>query len=535
MQLKKYILNLLIISILIIILSDLATIINNKFEYGVILPDFSFLGVFLVLISFLFFIYIIKCKKRLFFLGLFVVGISMLYYNHSIAFKIVNTDSWAYLQFIRNATISIPPPPIDISRATDPHYGPQLLLEGYIFKYLSLDFKMIFYGFSIANFAMLITSLFLFIKEKYNKKIAIYTVISAFFVWGVYQTGYKSYSLTGIWHFYYNDTFSLAMLFFSLYFYIKEDKISYFIISIFFGFLCFSNHPITGFILILFVFCLSIEKIFNEKSIGIIKKFVIYSFFVFLLTYLWPYYNFLDAFSRVLEVRAPSVGDALYLGDLQSNISRLLSAVGPAFLGIFYLLKKRDFFIINLCFFGLVYFFLNLPFYRRFLIPIVFSMQLAFALFFYTYIKNYKNKNIFIITIVCFVSAFFILKPGITGFIYSEEKVPLDIDFLDEYILDKDSKILSDQMTEHLIRAKFGFETLSKGRVLENKELKDFFNLYIAKEDKIGILKNNSIDYILINKNIVENYLDILRELKDITIKLYEDENCVLLKVEFSY
>jgi len=532
MQLKKWALNLLFIGAFMIIFSDLAVLITNKFELGVILPDFSTINIIFIVISFLFFIYTLFFKKKYFILGLFLFGVSIYAYNYNLGFKVIDSDAWAYLRYVKEVVKTIPPPaPLLPEGYTDAHYGPLIVLEGYIINFFQIEPKRLFNVVSILNCLLLILSMHLFVKEKYDKNVAFYFIPIAFFFWGISETGYKSYCLTGIWHFFYIDTFSLVMMFFALYFYIKKDKKYYFPTSMFFGFLCFANHLITGVILILFLSCISLEEILKDKNINSIKRFTVYSLIVFFLTYMWPYYNLFDSFSLVLELKNPSAETVFFIKNIISNLHLILKAGGAAIFGLIYLLKKKDYFISSLLIFSSLYFLSGLPYYRRFTIPFVFSLQLATALLFCKVLPNYKNKNAYKIILVIFASFFLIMKPGITGFIYSAEKIPIDIAFLDEYVIDKDSKILSDQMTEYLIRTQFEFKTLGCSRTLENSETEGFFGLHTTKEERIKTLRDNSIDYVLINKNIVENYSEIVESLNDITERVYEDNDSILLKI----
>jgi hypothetical protein len=494
-------------------------------------PEISLLRMAVLVIPLSFLAYTTLYKPKYVLISLFFLGVFLYWYSHPVAFSLIDTDSWSYLRYIRDASQSMPPPPFDPEGFTDPHYGPQMLLGGYLYKYAHLSERTILHIFSLSTFGLLLSSLYLFGKEKYNPRVGIYLVITSFFLWGVYELGFRSSAIPEVWYFFSVDMFSVAMLFFALFFYIKNST-KYFIGSVVFGVLCFTNHLVTGVILLVIVFCLSLESLLTDKKIHPAKC-VLFFFVVGGLTFLWPGYDLLYTIDVVKEVAVPEKSSLGILSQMYYSLSFLVRSLGVAFMGLPFLvfsLKKRENLFVPLLFaVCFVYFLAGLPYYRRFVVPIALSLHLSLALFFDTYpVLQYRRTFCAVlIFVVCF---FAVSRPGITGFTYVESKIPLDVTFLNEVIDEKDSKILSDLMTEYLIRTQTDFKIQSSTRVIPHPEIKHFFGSATA-EERIQMITQNSIDYILLNKRIITHYSEVAESLSDVSNPVYEDDVCVLLEV----
>ena len=493
-------------------------------------PEISFLRMVILVIPLSFLVYTALYKPKYVLISIFFLGVFLYWYSHPVAFSLIDTDSWSYLRYIRDASQSMPPPPFDPEGFTDPHYGPQMLFGGYLYTYLHLSERTILHLFSLLTFGLLLTSIYLFGREKYNPQVGTYLVVTSFFLWGVYELGFRSSALTEVWYFFSVDMFSVAMLFFALFFYIKNST-KYFIGSVVFGVLCFTNHLVTGVILFVIIFCLSLESLLTDKKIHPVKC-VLFFFVVGGLTFLWPGYDILYTIEVVREVAVPEESSLGVLSQMYYSLLFLVRSLGIALMGLPFLvfsLKKRETLFVPLLF-GVcfVYFLAGLPYYRRFVVPIALSLHLSLALFFDTYpFLNRKTLLTVLICVVCFVA---VSRPGITGFTYVESKIPFDVTFLNEVIDEKDSKILSDLMTEYLIRTQTDFKIQSSTRVIPHPEIQHFFGSATA-EERIQMITQNSIDYVLVNKRIVTRYKEVVESLSDVSSPVYEDDVCVLLEI----
>jgi len=370
---------------------------------------------------------------------------------------------------------------------------------------------------------------YLFLKTKYGKNVGYYGTILSFFLWGFYEGGYRSYCITGIWHFFYIDALSIALMFFSSYFYIKDNSNKSFLLSLFFGVLCFTNHLIIGVILFLFIFCLTIEKLQEKNFYSKLKRLSIFISVCLLLAFLWPYYDLFDAFHKAVTLTNSSAGDYSLYMFLYNKFSIFLKAIGPSFLGLILIFKKKDNFIFYLFLLSIIYYIIGLPYWRRFLIPINFALQISFA----KYLSNsrYKYKKYFIICTSWMIILFLIPKYGISGLVYSEDKIPYNIDFMGEVIKEKNIKVLSDYNTEYLIRAYYDFETQSYSKRIKDPVIEKIFNENTSYIEKVKLLEENSVNYLLLNKHVYKSE-KLKQDFKKMGNILFENEDYVLYKIK---
>ena len=530
---KRFLINAFLIVFISYLCIHLGKVILIKIWVGVV-PDFSLLKAVVLLFPLFFLFYTAVYRPKFVIFSIFLLGITLYWYNNATAFSIIDSDSWGYLRYIKDALKSVPPPPFEPDVYTDPHYGPQMILGGFLQTYLHLNEMVILYSFSLINFGLLLTSMYLFAREKYNEKVGKYFLLLSFFAWGTFESGYRSYCLTEIWCFFCIDIFSFSMLFFALFFYVKSLKshsLKYFSGSVVCGFLCCTNHLVTGVILLGIVFCLSVEKVITTRKIHSLALFGVFACVTLILTFMWPFYDLFYTFNRVRELQELVVG--VPPAYFYHPVTLLARSLGVTVVGIFFLWKKRDPFVVLLLGGSLLYFFLGFPFYRRFIVPIAFSLHLTIALFLSDY-RHTRHTKLFPAAFVLFLCFFAVSRPGITGFKYVQGNEAFDVSFLDSVIDEKDSKILSDTMTEYLIRTQTDFRVQSTTRVLPHPEIDSFFRLDATKEERITLLSENLVNYVLINKHRISYFQDIVESLSDISYILYENDDCVLLKVTLS-
>ncbi|HEC92970.1 MAG TPA: hypothetical protein ENI51_08285, partial [Candidatus Atribacteria bacterium] len=341
--------------------------------------------------------------------------------------------------------------------APDIHYGPYIVLLGYVYAITKIDPIISLYFAGIINLILFIYFFFNFIKERFNENIAIFSTLSALFVWGGYDSYAGIYYLADSYNYFYPQGVGYTLLFASLFFLIRamnNDKYKlYCIIS---SFLLFTTHILTGVLYFLLVYLYLVSLYISKK---VEKKYYLFVFVVpfitIVLSLLWPYYsisylikNKILSSSLIANVITPSHESP---GGYYFNLSYYAATAGLSIIGIFglYNLVKNRRLFFPLWFISCILILLNkdIPFYGRFLFFSIFPLHIGCGIIFNKIDINLPKlkKYIILFIVLIVVTSSFCIKIK-----NSAINPPLDYSFIIKNT-EEDSVILSDVYTSFTI------------------------------------------------------------------------------------
>lgn len=206
-------------------------------------------------------------------------------------------DTYSYMAFIREmATGRLPPQEAwaPVITTTEWHYGPYIVLLGYIHQALAVDPKILLYSSGLLNTAFFIFSAYLFLRSYFDGRTVFFILFSFLFLWG-YPLYYIAgmYGISDSYNLFFAPGIAYSLLFTSLFFLkrIKEDKknVVFCVISGELLFLTHMNMGIFFFIITGLYILFEIDK--TKESIlrhGVIPP------AIFFISLFWPYFSVLD-------------------------------------------------------------------------------------------------------------------------------------------------------------------------------------------------------------------------------------------------
>lgn len=519
---RKFSANLFVLFVVVITITGISNEIVSKMEIGVITK--TTFGPFYLIIPLIVFLCVLKYKSRYWFIGLLIVGISLYAYNFQMGFSIIDSDAWAYSGYIEKADkftyalFGLPP-------GRDAHFGTQVILGNILYRH-GVPMQWVFHFLAISNFILLMSGMYLFAKRKYGKEIAMNFVLISFFLWGSYEFGFKSYSIIEIWHFFFNSMFAFAMLFFALYFATGKEKFDKMMLGLV-CFLCIINHLVIGVVLMVVLFCFYFARSIEQKSYKPIIPFIIFSGGMLILVFLWPYFDLIAVFKDVIQFGSDKVSEGV---TPFSTGLILIKSIGIPGIMVPFLFKKKEKFLPLVFIVSVAYVLTPMPYNKRFVIPAAMSLHLVMARFIQEHVTKSRQKKLFFGSLIILTMFVSISRPGMSGFYYRADKLPVDVQILNEIIEDKNALILSDRSTEYLIRSQTDFKGISPARMTESKA-DIFFAIGTEKKIRIGIIQLYNIQYVFVNKRKTENFGEIADDLSEIAEILFENEECIIFKM----
>ena len=446
-------------------------------------------------------------------LVLFVIGALIYSCNYSVAFSVVDSDAHAYLFYISHGLN--PPPYFGLGEGEDAHYSVEIVFLSLLKRFTNTETRNLLHLSAILNIGMLISGLYFFAKTKYNSKTAGYFTLFSLIAWGVFSPASRAYPITGAWFFFYNDIFSLGLMFITLSLFLKNKKK----LSIICGVICLINHLVIGGVMFFILLCLVFENYLKERSKKVFKEYIIYVILTVIPLFIWPQYSIIKVLMAGLNAVQYQYVDITLISIIYFIIKTLGFGI-PLFLVTY----KHDKFVAILLF-SLVLIFLEVPYYRRFIIPVAIGIHLTIAQYF---AENKSFKKFCCVGFLFVISL--ISQPGITGFNYASYKEPLDVSFLTE-VVPENAVILSDNWTDYILQVYTNYKVTHTTRCFFG-QTSDIFFENESREWRFYLIRIYNVQYILLNKYVLEGYEeDIFREINHSCEIAYEDERCIILKV----
>ena len=464
-------------------------------------------------------------------------------------------DFWEHSAVVKElSTHPIHPQhPLFIVNETHPFFSPYLLLVGLLSRFGSLapvDALMIT---GIFNLVFLLVSLRLFINCFFNKQhdaISFYSLIFILFMWSAFAwdwSGFIHFKILGL-ELPYPATFSIAATFliFALYYRGLQtfSKVKY-IIAIILTTVVLLTHPTTCVVTFLGIISISLH---HYKHIGF--KAITAGIFLLLgavlIAFLWPYFSIID----LIRHNNPEFNATSYT--FYENISLIWPTIIllPFALPVFISRLKQNRFdalVFMLCSTVLVYFigYISGQFgVGRIISFIAIFIQIALAAQLATLeIAKKIGKSWSAFPVVLYVVVIIAFNPlnktvlsraslGARGLRYNYS----DYETLGRNVTQYDV-ILSDLKTSWMIPT-FGGKIIASlhpahwinDHATRKHDLERFFSKDIKPSEKILIIDRYKVDYIFINKNVVEethtyyNFGDLV----------YESEDFILIKTQFN-
>lgn len=446
-------------------------------------------------------------------------------------------DVYQHLASIREISKGVIPPhnPITASNVPDIHYGPYLVLLGYIYALTQINPIILFYIAGLINLCLFIFFAFKFIKEMLGEKIAILSVVSMLFIWGPWGDFAGVYKIFAAYDFFYPQGVAYTLLFASLYCLLraKMDK-RYMIFSIILSVTLFTTHLLTGVFYLFLIFLFLLADYYKTKTFD--KSYHLFLIglpvITFLLSLLWPFYSVLDAFLVQSPPTSLTAGGILNLNTSLSIIvperyrGNLFYSLAYVFLnkyrpygvvyypivaglaclgtiGLYRLIKEKRIFLplwFIFCFLMVV---ILAPFYERLFLFSLIPLHIGLGILLDNFFRTEKKKFL-----SYFVVSLLVLSSLSTGFVeYAlSHKTDLNYNFIINNT-ERDSIILSDVKTSWKIPALTGRKVIYglHGSGFYNNDterlnaINIFYDLNTSNKERYEILKKYNVSYVIVN------------------------------------
>ncbi len=407
-------------------------------------------------------------------------------------------------------------------------YVPSVFVMAAFVKLSGLDVLIVIKIFLVIFFLLFVFSVVRFARLYFDRPDgSFFLVASLLFLWGTGWTGANAYMFSAILYTAYFPSvvsFSLSLL--ALYFLLKhlqDGGRAGFAWSCIFGGIAFVNHPLTGAFFFTAAFFLLLDRADSFKCCFFL--FLIFVIVALSFSLLWPYYQFFESFSVISSGEMAQTDD--YQMTWQYLHSDRLLRIGPALIAVpivFILMLKRKYLMITGSFvaFVVVYvggYFTKYSLSERFIFFIVFTLQLAFAVFWTScWRKGSGLKKGFLFAIVClaaglqfclvcdeFITPAFSVRSG--GGVIPEYSTPNKV-FKDlRLYLNDGDVVLSDIYSSWSLPAYTGASIVAlwhtpphvKDSFDRAEAIKRFFNPAIGDAERKGILDTYSVTHVLLN------------------------------------
>lgn len=498
----------------------------------------------------------IKVEKYLLLITILSVITVGLQYSYDIPLK-MGPDADLYEYFacvIEIAKGQIPPhSALTAENVPNMHYGPYIVILGYIYAFTHINPVILFYLAGIVNVFLFIFFSFKLIKEFFGERIALFSVFSMLFLWGVGTTFAGVYGVADGYNYFYPQGIAYTLMIASFYFLIKaENNKKYMVYCLLSSFLLFTTHLLTGFFYFLAVYLYILLEYLPRREI---KKHHIFAFsmpiIIFLLSFLWPYYSIgflVQNKIPILSILSQSISNTnteIINFAVQSTTIRtkfgitdypVIAGVAIAgTIGLWRLFKNKHFFFPVLFFGCLAILELKIvPFPWRFIFFSMIPLHIGFGILiegWYKELKEFKSepKKILIVVIVILILLSSVLTVGYRTL--SQDNIePMNMKFIEDHTT-PNAVILTDGLTGFAIPGLTGRKIVypihgsmfMTDHYERKTAINTFFDTNSTEQDRTEILNRYNISCILINKEIIDIRLPYLIE--------YEDNKYLLYKV----
>ena len=532
------------------LLAGLLVILSNRRIFRFLEKGLSHVGFILNKLSR---IEINKYLLLIIILSVIIVGSQYIY---NLPLKLgADTDFYEYLACVLEiANGQIPPhSALTAENVSNQHYGPYIVILGYIYAFTHINPVILFYLAGIVNVFLFIFFSFKFVKEFFGERVALFSVFSMLFLWGICIPWAGVYAVADGYDYFYPQGIAYTLMFASFYFFIKaKDNYKYMVYCLLTSFLLFATHLLTGFFYFFMVYLYIILKCINKREI---KWYYIFALclpvIIFLLALLWPYYSIgflvqnkipiLSALSHSFSnTNAEAVNFIAQSTTTRATfgITDYLSVAGVAIagvIGLWRLLKNKQLFFPILFFSCLAIVVLKIvPFSWRFIFFSMIPLHIGFGILiegWYKELKEFKcePKKILMVVIVILILLSSVLTVGYRT-LRQDNIEPINMKVIEEHT-NPNAVIVTDGLTGFAIPGLTGRKIVYpiRGSLFMTdfyeraSAIKTFFDTNSTEQDRTEILNRYNVSYVLINK-----------ELKDIRLPYlieYEDNNYLLYLV----
>lgn len=522
----------------------------------------------------------IKINKYLLIIIILSVIIVGLQYIYNLPLKIgANIDFYEHLACVLEIAKGQIPPHSALTTENVPnqHYGPYIVILGYIYAFTHINPVILFYLAGIVNVFLFIFFSFKLVKEFFGERIALFSVFSMLFLWGICTTFVGIYSVADGYDYFYSQGIAYTLMVASFYFLIKaEHNHKYMVYCLLSSFLLFTTHLLTGFFYFLMIYLYITTEYLHKKEINRYYIFALsIPITIFLLSLLWPYYsvgfmvqNFIPTLS-VLD--HASYNNSISEGLLTQSVMSFKLLTDAAFkalselpnfvlhsihsktkfgitdyptvggiaiagvIGLWRLLKNKQFFFPILffcCLAMLVSKIVPPPVPWRFIFFSMIPLHIGFGILiegWYKKLKEFKSepKKIMVIVIVILILLSSVLTMGYRT-LRQDNIEPINMKFIEERT-NPNAVILTDGLTGFAIPGLTGRKIVYpiRGSFLmtdfheRETAIKTFFDTNSTEQDRTKILNRYNVSYILINKEKMDIRLPYFIEYEDNKYLLY--------------
>lgn len=434
----------------------------------------------------------------------------------------------AAVQVLAKNFVNPDDPMLDSNYGGSVRYVPSVLLMATFLRLSGLDVLVVIKIFLIIFLFLFIYSVVRFAHlyiDKPNGSVCL--LASLLFLLGTGWTGANAYMFSSIiYTAYFPSVVSFSLSLLALFFllkYLQSGEKGHFVWCCILGGTAFVNHPLTGAFFFITSFFLLFERLLSFKRCFVLFCLIIAVAFSFSL--LWPYYQFFDSFSSIASGAMAQTDD--YQMTWQYLHSNRLLRIGPALVAlplVAILMFRRKNLMVTGSFtvFVLVYvfgFFAKANLSERFILFIVFTLQLTFSLFWASCLsKNVGIKKSFFIGTICLAAGF---QSYLTfnEFIVPAFKVKPEVSFFPKYstpnkvfkdlkkYLSSDDVVLSDIYSSWSVPVYTGARIIAlwhtpphvKDNFKRTEDIKRFFNPSVSNAERKGILDKYGVTHILLN------------------------------------
>ncbi|MDL1968669.1 MAG: hypothetical protein LWW97_09025 [Deltaproteobacteria bacterium] len=475
---------------------------------------------------------------------------------------ISNSDIYQHMACILEISKGMIPPnnPITTSSAPDVHYGPYLVVLGYVYRFTQIDVITLLCIAGLINLPLFIFFSFQFIKEKLGKEVALFSIISMLYVWGIWGHYAGIYKIFISQNQFYPQGIAYTLLFASLCCLTRAERDrKYMLFAIILSVLLFTTHLLTGVLYLVLIFLLLLSDLYKTRTFNIKYHcfLICLPVLTFLLSLLWPFYSVLEAFQpHSVQQVSGTIGDII----IQVNSSTiiipekyssnfLLSWVhiftnyyhygvmhypvvgGLACFGLielYHLVRKKRLFFPLWFIFCFLMVIGPISFSHRFFLFSLIPLHIGFGIILYKFFKENTSKNFIYLMIGILLLS--VITTGVVEFALYYREPPPNYDFIFNNT-EQDSVILSDIQTSWKIPALTGRKVIyglhgcgfPENQSERKNALITFYDSNTTIEEQSNIIKKYNISYILVDHKIKQNIFSYPINYQDDQFTLY---NC---------
>lgn len=457
----------------------------------------------------------------------------------------IYTDVYAHLAYIREVSKNwfYPGSAFTAINIPDLHYGPYIVILGYIYTLTRISPIILLYLSGLINLCLFILFSFKFIKELLDERIAVFSVFAMLFFWGSSPVRYAGiYSIADGYNFFSTQGIAYTLFYASLYFLLKaKSNKKYIWYTLIFSFLLLTTHILMGlfYFMIVYLFLLSNLNFLSNKKLNSYNFFLVsIPLITILLSLLWPYYslgqkiyiylinptfnsNVIGSFRLLTSIKHNFI--AIIRTDFGYPLLGGIASVG--IIGLLDLARKKQFFLPAWFFVSLI---ITLSGFFQFNERIFFFSMIPLHIGWGVLIEKLSREiriiKIFI-GLILIISSLFVVSYRVVNSVKGD---PLNFDFI-EINTEEDVIILTDITTGRAIPGLTGRKTVGRYHPPPLSVYKEqteatniFFNESTINNERIGIIKQYNVSYVLVNKRLLNLHLPFILKYENEEYKLYD-------------